>query len=265
MPTPQRSPRFPSIPIEKTLDPLQRLFTAVHRSKFLLEDAASALKYSPASGSLRVILGALRQYGLITGKVGKPNQITDLGLLLAINDPSSTEFFEALQEAFLFPSLFRTVHDMHGDLADSALKARLMLEHKFSEQGAAKFIHSYRSTLRFVEQHRPTESDILVEDRDDSLDNEIAEGQSSSRESTLVQSASTEASNPSGSRLEQTEREVNVIPLQLIGGESMVTIHLPKAMSASAWDQMMAMLAALRPGYVQAEEMVGVTKQEAKE
>lgn len=258
----QRSPRFPSIPIEKALKHLQLLFNAVHRSKFLLEDAASALKYSPSSGSLRVALGALRQYGLITGKVGKPDQITELGLLLAINDPSSIEFFESLEEASLFPSLFRVVHDMHGDLADSALKARLMLEHKFSEQGAAKFIRSYRSTLQFVEQHRPTESGIVIRDRDDPLDNEIAESQSSLEESTLAQSISTETSNPSASRLEQTQHEVNVIPLQLIGGESMVTIHLPKAMSASAWNQMMAMLEALRPGYVQAIETVGVTKRE---
>ena len=262
MPALQRSPRYPSMPIEGALKYLQILFTAIHHSKFLLEDAASAWKYAPSSGSVRLALGALRQYGLLAGKPGEPSKISELGLSLVINDRSSTEFFKSVEEAALVPSLFRKVHDEYGDLADSALKSRLMLDHKFSEQGALKFISSYRSTLQFVEMHRPTRSDIVDRDREDLLGESIDDEQSSSEELSLVRPALTETSKQAAPPAAQTSDQVNVIPLQLIGGKFMVTIHLPAIMSASAWNQMMTMLTALRPGYIQIDETEGATKRE---
>lgn len=40
------------------------------------------------------------------------------------------------------------------------------------------------------------------------------------------------------------------VPLMLLGGSVLVTLELPSAMTDAAWQQLITMLAALKPGYV---------------
>ena len=44
------------------------------------------------------------------------------------------------------------------------------------------------------------------------------------------------------------------VPLRLLGGKTTVVLELPIQMSERAWEQMITMLNALKPGYVAEEE-----------
>ena len=63
-------------------------------------------------------------------------------------------------------------------------------------------------------------------------------------------SAPANAKQASAKALTRLSEEHTRVPLRLMGGSLTVAVELPPSMTETAWKQMMAMLNALKPGYV---------------
>ena len=142
----QRSPNYPRLDLATAVELTQKVYGRESRSPFPMDSAAKAWGYKGTSGSVRVRMGALRQYGLIT-KGSKESQLTDRALTLIIRNEASREHQGALREAALFPSLFREIYETRLNASNDTLAHYLIMDKNFTPDGAGRFIKSFRATM----------------------------------------------------------------------------------------------------------------------
>ena len=238
-----RSPNYPGVPLETAIEDLTKLYGRVKRNEFTPTDAAGAWGYAGTSGPVRMKVAALRQFGLVEGKKGEHPALSRLGLTVVVRNQSSREYKEALSTAALNPSMFFKARETKPDASDSALREWLLMDQNFSDEGANRFVEVFRSTMQLAGFD---EDDIMPGLDDDELFPDSEE------DSMVYAPASAETSQ----RAPQTHESLRLsakhtrVPLRLLGGSLIVAIELPEAMTERSWQQMMDMLAALKPGYV---------------
>ncbi len=239
-----RSPNYPGIDLEDAIDSVVKLYNSMGRNEFHSEDAIKAWGYSSGSGPVRVRMAALRQFGLLDGRRGESRRVSRTGLIFAMRDPSSPEYQDAIRATAVRPPLFAKARNDMPNASDSSLRQWLLMDEDFSDEGASRFVEVFRSTMRFA-----------------SLDNiEITSGLEDEAPQNAFEDAPIAPSrgrshrhhappSPAESPLPAHTR----VPLRLMGGSQTVTIELPDSMTERAWQQMMAMLNALKAGYVPTE------------
>jgi hypothetical protein len=144
----QRSPSYPAVDLGGAIENAKQLWATAQRRRVSQEDAVHAWRYNSLSGPARSRIAALRQYGLIDvdrdGDIG----LTRRGQLLAYApDASSPEYKAALREAALDPPIFRELYDTKPTASNDALQRYLVLERKFSQDGAKRLVEAYRSSI----------------------------------------------------------------------------------------------------------------------
>ena len=144
----ERSPNYPSIDLGAALESVTTLYTKEGRTETPIDVAASAWGYTSLSGGARSKIAALRQYGLVSQVKGKL-RVSDLALTLILRTDDVPERERALVRAALNPPLFGELQDTKPDASDDALRAHLVMDKKFTEDGANRVIQSYRATLEF--------------------------------------------------------------------------------------------------------------------
>ena len=156
MATKQRSPRYPVYDLAKALELLRKLYSSVSRGEFQPSDAATAWGYTKVSGATNGKIATLRQYGLIEGKTGGKGAVAPKlslrGLTLARRNPAvpDREYMSEIKEAALTPPIFKEIHEL-PDATDERLQHRLVVDYKFTEEGAKRCIEAYRATIRLAE------------------------------------------------------------------------------------------------------------------
>lgn len=232
-----RSPNYPSVSLAEAVEKAKALYGKEGRSPFNPEAAAHALGYKSFSGPVRSIFAALRQYGLIEGKKGAEARLSNRALTLALRTESAREYREALREAALEPELFQEISEERPSASDESLRHYLIVERNFTDDGARRAIQAFRDNMALVGVEQPDKMPGLdQEDRKDEM------------EMPSTRTPPPLATLPSVFRSDSTV--YNRVPLQLRGGKYTVTLELPQNIDSGAWEQMVAMLAALKPGYV---------------
>lgn len=145
----ERSPNYPAIDLAKALSAAGDLYTKEGRSDTALEVAAKAWGYASLSGPARSKIAALRQYGLATQVKGSL-RVTDLALTLILRTDDTAERRRALKRAALTPALFGELRDMHPDASEAGLRHHLIVDKRFTEDGANRVIQSYQATMEFA-------------------------------------------------------------------------------------------------------------------
>jgi len=246
MVTRQRSPNYPGINLEAAIESVDVLYGRFGRGQFTANDAAEAWGYRGPSGPVRVRLAALRQYGLLDGQRGENPRLSRRALTFALRNPVSREYKDALQEAALSPTLFREIRDVRPDASDGVLREYLVGDRNFTDDGAGRSIAVYRATMELADLDRGDASKL--EDDDDwyDIEDEVHSG------------VMNEPDKPSRTVTPQVSLglEHTRVPLRLMGGSLVAAVELPSQMTEAAWQQMMAMLEALKPGYVIPDEQV---------
>ena len=232
----QRSPNYPGIDLEEALGVISTIYQKEGRAPFSLEVAATGLGYKSLSGPVRVKLAALRQYGLIDQQRRGEFKLTPRALTLILRNAASREYQQALREAAVEPALFNELGETRRSSSAESLRHHLIVDRNFTDDGAKRFIEVFKSTIQLANLEES--GNISGYEPDESwLDDEA------------VMLDQTQSSGRTASQRQEIEGHTRV-PLRLMGGQTWAAIELPDKMTDKQWTQMLAMLDALKPGYV---------------
>ncbi len=237
MVTKPRSPNYPGIDLRSAVGRVQELYPKVQRGEFTPLDAAEAWGYSGASSPVRRAMAALRQYGLIESKKGDNARLTTRALTLALREPESREFRTALHEAVESPSLFEELMNSgRANSAVGALRQYLVVEKRFTKDGADTFIEVLKASLAFA---MVAEEENMAWPDDGVID---------TSEETVVGTAPTTAApapTPSPSAPVPPPGSM-AIPIPLSNG-GLGTVTLPVGMTQADWKRLETILDAYKP------------------
>ncbi len=144
----QRSPNYPAVPLPESINDASKIFDKEKRTVLNDDSVVKALGYSGLSGRSRTRLSCLRKYGLLD-VVGNGNQISQLALKI-LHLPDNSERLTAIQEAALRPDVFKHFYQTHKDASEQSISSELVINHKYSPEGAKAFAKSFRETIIFA-------------------------------------------------------------------------------------------------------------------
>jgi hypothetical protein len=145
-----KSPNYPSIGLSDGIENIRKLYAAHGKTAITAEEAVSAWGHNSLHGLAQVQLSALKKYGLLESSGHNNLRLSQLAIELVLGESDSDSYTQALQEAALYPSIFREVYEDHqedGIPSDKALKLYLVKNKSFSANGADNFIKAFRDTL----------------------------------------------------------------------------------------------------------------------
>jgi len=145
MPVVERSPRYPAYPLRDALQFARALYETEKRSVVPLESVSRALGHEMLSGTAKVKIATLRQFGLLEDVSRGKVRISDRAFTI-IMKPSQEKFREALDAALATPSLFQVIRSQYPEASDQTLRYHLMHDMRFSEEGADRAIRAYRES-----------------------------------------------------------------------------------------------------------------------
>jgi len=167
----KRSPNFPAIPLEESIDNIETVFNQDKLSATSETAIVGHLGYNKLHGRSRRVLSALKQYGLLDELSGRRFKVSDSAFKIIKTDPNSPEGIRLFKEAVFKPSIFKAVIDEYkGELpSDQALTSYLVLDKSFTPDGASLFIKVLRDNMDYA--------NISGEDYTDAASSEIPNGE----------------------------------------------------------------------------------------
>jgi hypothetical protein len=159
-----RSPNFPVIGLPEAVSLAQKIWDKEKRTPLSALDVAKIGGYTSISGPSRQLVSALGKYGLLE-PAGKALKLSDLAIQILHGQPREKE--AALIEAGNKVALFRQLAQSHGDASEDSLKSYLIVQLKFSEDGAKKCIKAFLSTKSIAKLNGGAK--IEGDDNDDDL------------------------------------------------------------------------------------------------
>lgn len=227
-----RSPSYPGINLEAALDRTRTLYEQEGKNAAPFEAILEHWAYSAKSGAGSVVLAALRKFGFLVYE-GKAARLSDLALRILWDEEDSEDRRTALKEAALNPSIHAELWNQYEGSLPSDATLRLELRRRsFAESAIPEFIAELRSTLAFA-QLTPADR---VSDKDDA-------GPSIASVGPVTTAAYAPPLRKQGPGAPPP------IQLPLLGG-TVVTIQASGPVTEDAWEQMMVVLNALKPGFV---------------
>ena len=151
-----RSPRYPRISLPDVLVQARKLYEGAHRSLISADTAYRVMGYSGKTGASASVLGALRQFGLVSGLRGDLS-ISDVAMRI-LEPRDAQEYSAAIHEVALAPDTFSAIHNHFAGRpprSDEAIRAYLIRALNFGRSGADECIRSYRATQAFVAEFAP--------------------------------------------------------------------------------------------------------------
>jgi hypothetical protein len=146
----ERSPNYPGHGLDRSLQDLQLLYKRESRTVVPQEVAVKAWGYNSLSGSARSRLAALRHYGLLEMQKNGQVRVSTRGVTLALRSPDTADYKQALRDAALTPTIFQELLDTKRGASDEALVHHLIVNKKFSPDGAKRVLEVYRANAEFA-------------------------------------------------------------------------------------------------------------------
>jgi hypothetical protein len=142
-----RSGRYPGVSLEDALAGAEKLYKAEKHAVVDNDTAIRKMGYN-LSGPGRVLLAALRQYGLISkAAVGR---VKLSALAIHALHGSESQKADARRKAALNPPLFLELSRTHLDGSEENIRAYLITEKGFIETGARIAARAFRDTIQFA-------------------------------------------------------------------------------------------------------------------
>lgn len=147
-----RSPNYPTIGFKAALDLAQRLYEHEKRHAMSREVAVKTLGYNSLNGRSKMILSALRKFGLIEPSGNELVRVTEEAQALFVMPPDAPDRPKILESLALRPEIYRALlTEFPGDLpSDQNLRAHLIMKRKFTEDAADVFLAAFRETMAEV-------------------------------------------------------------------------------------------------------------------
>jgi hypothetical protein len=254
-----RSPNYPGISLEEAVKRARQLYQQEQRNYTNVEVIIGHWGFKPRSGAGMVELAALVKYGFLVAEgsgTGRRAKLTDEVVSILLDSEGSPRRAELLKRAALRPPVHAQLwKEYNGSLPSPAsLRHDLIVKKNFTESGANEFIGEFRATVTYAKL-APT--DKLTDDGQDkggatsATDTGLQPGgfATSLEEPTMnMPVVSRTTAGVAGQSKTVTERVLQ-LPLS---GESWAMLQVPVPMTESDWEQMLAVLAAMKPGIVKA-------------
>lgn len=242
-----RSPSYPGLSLEEAVGKARAIYAKEGRHLVAQAAILDDMGYTSRSGASNVAIASLRKYGLLIYE-GQNARLSDLALKIIWDEEGSPEGRAALQEAALKPTLHSSLWEQYRGRLPSDAALRLELRQRgFADTAIPGAIRVLRSTVEYAEL---TGADKVEDKEGDSLSlpsDEEAEVPETTVELPL-------RTQPPGAP--------SPIQLPLLGG-TVVTLKASGPVSEQAWDQMMAVFTALKPGFVTAADGTPVERPES--
>lgn len=153
-----QSPGYPSAPLQKALNQIEKIFQADRRNPIDRDTAAKHIGYSGSSGAADKAVATLAHYALVE-RAGKGQvQVTQLAVDI-LHPESEGARKNALKQAAYSPNIFKEIKARFPDRpSEDALKSWLMRE-SFLDRAINPVTRAFLETERFLEQEKAFESD----------------------------------------------------------------------------------------------------------
>lgn len=145
----ERSGRYPGVSLGDALEAADKLYKAEKQSPMTNETAAVKMGYKGLSGPCRVMIGSLRQFGLIEKTAPGQFRLSRLAIeALHGNDAQKTK---ALATAALNPQLFSDLSRTHLDGSEDNIRSYLITTKGFIDTGARLAAKAFRDTMNLAQ------------------------------------------------------------------------------------------------------------------
>lgn len=239
-----RSPNYPFIPLPAAIDRARQVWAKEGRHAAAPETIVGHWGYGGKSSGGRQTIAALRHFGLLEGR-GQLH-LTELAQAILVAEDGSALWLERVQEAALRPSIHKELVAKYGyELpSEQNLRYHLVVERGFSEGGAAELIEEVRATFSFAK----------LAERTDSLSLDLADNDEDEEE--IVSPTTVESPRqPAGMKAQARESSTGLRAIQLpYSAAKWAVLQAPFPLSPHEWDQMVAVLQAMKPGLVASQE-----------
>ena len=248
-----RSPGYPDIDLREAIERARVLWQKESRNHAPVSTILEHWGYKGNTGPAHRAVAALKKFGLLSDRGRGENRqacLTELALSIILDQrETSTERSEAIRKAALMPPIHAELWEEYsGDLpSDSTLQFILQKERRFSPSGADAFIKEFRATIEFAKLEYVS---TVAEQSAESADGDTSEDDDTSSEPFPV---SPNVLEEKPVHKERASTEMRVLQLPLLGG-NWAAVQIPRPMSEPDWEQMMAVLAAMKPGIVNIAE-----------
>jgi hypothetical protein len=234
-----RSPNYPSISLEDAIERLRGIYEKQQRYPATREVLAQLMGYSGLNGASASVVSALSKYGLIEGH-GETLRVSEMGQDLILHRRGDPEYDAAVRASAYMPAFFRELREQFpsGLPHDHSLRATLV-KRGFNPRAIDAAVRTYRETIDFVSKETGTQTEKV------------------SDELEVSRSTRREASQPGQVAhipMDGGQRSVS-LPLSV---SEWATLQAPFPLSESAWNQMIAVLQAMKPALVAPEKQAGV-------
>lgn len=255
----QRSPSYPAIGLKEALGRAKEIYQHEGRHAAPVSAVLAHWGYSAKSSGGRLALAALKKYGLIADEGSREHRqvrLTRLALTIILDErEESADRQRAIREAAMTPTIHQELLGRYPDglPSDANLRHYLLLDRAFTETAVAEFIPRFRSTIEFAGLDSDVRISYDVEDKISANGNVETQQErdmsapslAGGSENPVVHRAP--AGPPPASSSGALHRAVQV-PLS---GAEWVTVEGAFPLSEQAWNQMIAVLNAMKPGLVE--------------
>lgn len=239
-----RSPSYPGIDLGEAIQRALQLYHAEGENAAPVETVLAHWGYRPNSGPGLVAIAALKKFGLLIDEGAGPDRkarLSDeaLGILLDEREQSAVRL-QAIQECALKPAIHAELWRKYNGRppSDSTLKFELRRDRKFTDAGAAEFIRQFKSTIEYAKLTK----DVKAPPREKQPD--LGALGAATHPSTGVAAAT-----PVGDRSAPGARLRRAIYLPISSVE-WASLEASFPLSEEGWQQMMAVLEAMKPALV---------------
>lgn len=144
-----RSPNYPTVTLPIAIENIRVLWSLKGRAIMTAEEIVQALGYKSLSGPSRSRLSALKKYGLLDAR-GSGWALTPRSVTLAVKDPSSSEYREAIRASVSEVDLFRQLLVDHTESSERLLREHLITQEQFTEDGAKRAAEAFLAAKTLV-------------------------------------------------------------------------------------------------------------------
>lgn len=231
-----RSPNYPFIPLDVALERARVIWREEGKNPVAPATAVSHWGYSEKSSGGRQTVGALRAFGLIEGRGTENLRLTPLAQSILVSEPGAGVWRDQVHKAALTPPLHQEIWQKYeGNLpSDANLRYSLVMDRGFTEAAAGDFITELRRTFDFAGLTGETSDNLSDEDGDKPED---GDGMSSTLQSEKDQ--------------QQGGRRAVQLPYS---PTAWATLQASFPVTADEWDQMLAVLTAMKPALTERDE-----------
>lgn len=238
-----RSPEYPGIPLPAAVERARTLLAEEGRGSFSREAILRHWEFKPSTGAAFVAIAALKKFGLLEEAHDAPDhrfRLTGDAFTILMCEDTDPRRREAVRRAALRPEVHEQVWlDLKGELPpDEPLVRDLVRKRRFTVSGAAEFVRQFKLTLQYAGLAGAQERQDGDAQAAQATPARTSEAQLTARVRGARRVIQHQAAGSS-------TRTIN-LPI----GDEWATLEIPYPLSEEAWDLMMSMLTAMKPGLV---------------